>query len=89
MPLTQEFQTVQTAPALKWLVLVVLLSWFGYAQAHSTDDIWKHSKEEIRDAGENTQLLGSRWGVLSLQHDDQFTLRLEIATDIMRGGWAG
>lgn len=70
-------------------MLIAFLCWFGYVQAHSTDDIWKHSKEEIRDVGENAPLLGTRWGVLSVQHDDQFTLRLEIATDMMRGGWVG
>ena len=89
MMLTRKLQAAQTAPAVKLLVLFALLSWFGFAQAHSTDDTWKHSKEEIRDVSENASLLGTRWGVLSLQHDDQFTLRLEIATDMMRGSWVG
>ena len=74
---------------MKWLFMLALLSWPGYVLAHSTDDSWKHSKEEIRDSSENVPLLGTRWGVVSLQHDDQLTLRLEIATDMMRGGWVG
>ena len=74
---------------MKWLFVLALLSLPGYALAHSDDGIWTHGKEEIRDPGENAPLLGTRWGVYSLQHEDQLTLRLEIATDMMRGGWVG
>lgn len=70
------------------LLLPTLLFHTPYVSAAEDVD-WISGKEPIFENGEDTAIVGTRWGIASRKDGVQVSFRLEVQSDMQQGGWLG
>ena len=75
--------------SIKFLI-IVLLSFVLAPNLSAAEDVdWVFGKDAIYETDTNSPIIGTRWAIGSRKENVQLTFRLEVKTDMKRGGWFG